>query len=122
MGLSHFAIANGLPGASVVAVCDTSRYVRSVLRKYAGVQTYGEADEMVTDAQVDCLIVATPTSTHFAVAKQALQSGLHLFVEKPLTFRPRRAARWPTSRWSENGSTRWASTTVSSARSRKRAG
>jgi len=88
MGLSHFAIANGLPGASVVAVCDTSRYVRSVLRKYAGVQTYGEADEIVTDAQVDCLIVATPTSTHFAVAKQALQRGLHVFVEKPLTLSP----------------------------------
>ena len=40
MGLSHFAIANALPDTAVVAVCDTSRYVVSVLKKYAGVQTF----------------------------------------------------------------------------------
>jgi scyllo-inositol 2-dehydrogenase (NADP+) len=86
MGLSHFAIANALPGASVVAVCDTSRYVLSVLRKYAGVATYSGYEEMIEGTELDCLIVATPTSTHFPLARQALEKGLHLFVEKPLTL------------------------------------
>jgi len=86
MGLSHFAVANALPGASVAAVCDTSRYVLSVLRKYAGVETYPSAEEMIEKANLDCVIVATPTSTHFSVAKQAIEKGLHLFVEKPLTL------------------------------------
>jgi len=88
MGLSHYAIANALPGSSVVAVCDRSRYVSSVLRKYAGVETFGSYEEMIAHASVDCLIVATPTSTHFQLAKQALEKGLHLFVEKPLTLSP----------------------------------
>jgi predicted dehydrogenase len=86
MGLSHCAIANALPGASVVAVCDTSRYVCSVLRKYTGVRTYSGYEEMIKDVQLDCVIVATPTATHFALAKDALERGLHLFVEKPLTL------------------------------------
>jgi len=86
MGLSHFAIANALPGASVVAVCDTSRYVLSVLRKYAGVETYSGYEEMIERSKLDCLIVATPTSTHFPLARQALEKGMHLFVEKPLTL------------------------------------
>lgn len=86
MGLSHFAIANALPGVSVAAVCDTSRYVLSVLKKYAGVETYPGAEEMIEKGKLDCIIVATPTSTHFAVAKQAIEKGLHLFVEKPLTL------------------------------------
>jgi predicted dehydrogenase len=88
MGLSHFAIANALPSVSVVAVCDTSRYVCSILRKYAGVETYSGYQELIAEAKVDCLIVATPTSTHFPLAKQALEKGLHLFVEKPLTLSP----------------------------------
>ena len=86
MGLSHFAIANALPGASVAAVCDSSSYVLGVLRKYAGVETYSGVDEMLERGKLDGIIVATPTSTHFPVAKQALERGVHLFVEKPLTL------------------------------------
>ncbi len=88
MGLSHYAIANALPDAEVVAVCDTSRYVLSVLRKYAGVATYTTFEEMVGEGRLDCVIVATPTVTHFQCAKYALERDLHLFVEKPLTLSP----------------------------------
>jgi len=88
MGLSHFAIANALPEAAVVAVCDTSRYVLSVLRKYAGVQTFTHHDEMIDEARLDAVIVATPTSTHFTYAKDALERDVHVFVEKPLTLSP----------------------------------
>ena len=88
MGLSHFAIANAIPGASVVAVCDTSRYVLSVLRKHVGVQTFTSFDDMFADGGIDAVIVATPTSTHYPCATLALESGLHLFVEKPLTLSP----------------------------------
>jgi scyllo-inositol 2-dehydrogenase (NADP+) len=86
MGVSHYAIANALPGVSVVAVCDTSRYVCSVLKKYVGVRTYGAYEDMIGDAQLDCLIIATPTAGHFQLAKDALERRLHLFVEKPLTL------------------------------------
>jgi predicted dehydrogenase len=88
MGLSHFAIANALPEAAVVAVCDTSRYVLSVLRKYAGVQTFTHHREMIDEARLDAVIVATPTSTHFGYAKDALERDVHVFVEKPLTLSP----------------------------------
>ena len=88
MGLSHFAIANALPDAGVVAICDTSRYVLSMLRKHTGVQTYTDVGEMIREAGLDCLFVATPTSTHFECARTALEHDLHLFVEKPLTLSP----------------------------------
>ena len=51
MGLSHFAIANALPDTAVVAVCDTSRYVVSLLKKYAGVQTFTHYQEMIDEAR-----------------------------------------------------------------------
>jgi predicted dehydrogenase len=88
MGLSHFAIANALPDAAVVAVCDTSRYVLSVLKKYAGVETFTRHEEMIDEARLDAVLVATPTATHFPCARYALEKGLHVFVEKPLTLSP----------------------------------
>jgi len=88
MGLSHYAIANALPGAAVVAVCDTSRYILSVLRKHVAVDTYTNYEEMISEGRLDCIIIATPTATHFQCTKYALEKNLHVFVEKPLTLSP----------------------------------
>jgi scyllo-inositol 2-dehydrogenase (NADP+) len=88
MGLSHFAIANAHPQAAVVAVCDTSRYVLSVLEKYAAVEAYRDYQEMIDRGRLDAVFVATPTATHFPCAKFALERNLHVFVEKPLTLSP----------------------------------
>ncbi|HEV8113649.1 MAG TPA: Gfo/Idh/MocA family oxidoreductase [Planctomycetota bacterium] len=88
MGISHFAIVNAHRNASVVAVCDTSSYVLSVLKKYTGVATFDSYEKMIDQAGLDAVLVATPTATHFPCAKYALEKGLHLFVEKPLTLSP----------------------------------
>jgi len=89
MGISHYAIVNAHKDASVVAVCDTSSYVLSILRKYAGVSTFDDYEEMIDRSNLDALVIATPTATHFPCARHALEKNLHLFVEKPLTLSPR---------------------------------
>jgi scyllo-inositol 2-dehydrogenase (NADP+) len=86
MGISHFAIVNAHDDAEVVAVCDTTGYVLSVLKKQTGVQVYRDYREMIDQAGLDAVIIATPTATHFECARYALSRGLHLFVEKPLTL------------------------------------
>jgi predicted dehydrogenase len=57
-----------------------------VLRKYAHVETYRDYERMLREARLDAVIVATPTSTHYRYACAALEHGLHVFVEKPLTL------------------------------------
>ena len=88
MGISHYAIVNSHPQATVAAVCDTSGYMLSVLEKYTGVATYGSYEKLIDQGGLDAILVATPTSTHFPCAKYALERNLHLFVEKPLTLSP----------------------------------
>src|SRR5258706_3509793 len=88
MGISHYAIVNAHPHATVAAVCDTSGYMLSVLEKYTGVSTFGSYEKLIDEGGLDAILVATPTSTHFPCAKYALERGLHLFVEKPLTLSP----------------------------------
>jgi predicted dehydrogenase len=47
-------------------------------------QVVSELDVVLRDPQIDAVLVATPASSHFELAKQVLQSGKHAFVEKPL--------------------------------------
>ena len=84
MGLSHYAVLGAHPRVAVAAVCDSATYITSGLRKYTGVKTYKDWRAMLKSEQLDCVLVATPTVTHFDVASYALESGMHVFVEKPL--------------------------------------
>lgn len=49
-----------------------------------GVCTYNYKD-LFKDSLVDCIIIATPAETHFQIAKDCLEAGKHILVEKPFT-------------------------------------
>jgi predicted dehydrogenase len=86
MGLSHQAIVNMHPDVELAAVCDSSSYVLSVLRKYTGVATYRNYDRMLRDVDLDAVVIATPSSTHADMVRAALGRDLHVFCEKPFTL------------------------------------
>lgn len=44
-----------------------------------------EAENIIKDPEIDCLIVSSPASTHFASAKEGILRGKHVLVEKPMT-------------------------------------
>jgi predicted dehydrogenase len=84
MGLSHLAMIRAHPDVEVAAVADPARYLLDVLAKYAHVPTYGDYDEMLADAVLDAVVIATPTKFHAAMVDAALDRGVHVFCEKPL--------------------------------------
>ena len=43
------------------------------------------SEEIINDASIDAIVIATPVSTHFDLAKKALQQGKHVLIEKPMT-------------------------------------
>ena len=45
----------------------------------------GNAEAVWQDVSIDCVIIATPLSTHFALAKRALMAGKQVLLEKPIT-------------------------------------
>ncbi len=93
MGISHLAVLGAHEGVEVAAVCDSMSYATSVLRKHTGIETFGDHRKMIDSAGLDCVVVATPTATHFEAASYALERGLHVFVEKPLCLRSADSAR-----------------------------
>jgi len=71
---------------SPVAVADVDPQRLAVMgRLYPGLRTVAWAEEVLHAPDVDAVVIATPISTHFALAREALRSGKHVLVEKPMT-------------------------------------
>lgn len=50
-----------------------------------GVQFTDRLDEALADTTVQAAVVSTPTSTHYDIARQVLDAGKHVLVEKPIS-------------------------------------
>jgi predicted dehydrogenase len=69
----------------LAALAEPSEAVRERLaRRYAIPSAYADRRELLEREQLDALIVCSPNATHAAVVLEALDAGLHVFVEKPL--------------------------------------
>jgi predicted dehydrogenase len=86
-GKDHIGVVDAIAGAEVGALCDlnselTAKYAQEF--SLSAQQCYESVDAMINDASLDVIVVATPVHTHKDIALKALQSGKHLFLEKPL--------------------------------------
>jgi len=66
-------------------VCDVrpDRLLTAVTR-YPSLLTTTRVEDVIGDPEVDAVLIATPISSHYTLAMQALRAGKHVFVEKPL--------------------------------------
>ena len=88
MGLSHLSIIRANPIVDVVGVCDSSAYILGVLEKYTGVAVFSDYEQMLDATTPDAVIVATPSRSHGALVRAALERNLHVFCEKPFSLDP----------------------------------
>jgi len=64
---------------------DSSEAARATISgQYPEARVYGAVAELLSDDAVDGVAIATPAATHGELARRALESGKHVFVEKPL--------------------------------------
>ncbi len=68
----------------VVAVCDASpSRLEAIGRNWPHLKLVASVEQLL-DLKPEAAAIATPVSTHFPLAKQCLEAGLHVMVEKPL--------------------------------------
>jgi predicted dehydrogenase len=85
---------NNLDEGRVLAIADKDAYARNrALKANPGTCVTNDASELISDPNIDCIAIITPVWTHFELAKAALNSGKHVFVEKPFTSTCAQAAR-----------------------------
>jgi len=56
-----------------------------IKEEYPSVKVTFDYSEVLKDASIEAVVVATPVKTHFSITKQALKQGKHVFLEKPMT-------------------------------------
>src|SRR5260370_1862596 len=75
-----------LEWCQVVGICDQTPAARKRIQAaYPDTPIYSDCNELIRSPEVDAIAVSTPVWTHYELAKAALESGKHVFVEKPFT-------------------------------------
>jgi predicted dehydrogenase len=87
-GRHYVRIFHELPGAAVAHVADTDRAkVDSVRARHPLVRVSTRHEDLLEDGKVEAVVISTPAATHHAIARDALRSGKHVLLEKPLALR-----------------------------------
>jgi len=74
-----------LPGAALRWVCDADEDKRARWApQFPSTQVSGDFDELLSDPELDAVVVATHVPSHPVLARRAFEAGKHVFVEKPL--------------------------------------
>jgi predicted dehydrogenase len=74
------------PDIELSAVCDFSHdRLKVAARLYPQARMTDKLEDVFNDTGLDVIAVATPVSTHYELAKKALQVGKHVWLEKPMT-------------------------------------
>ena len=84
IGKVHLSNLRSLRGCAITGIFDARREVSGPLAEANGVSEYSNLDAMFADDRADAIVVATPSSSHRELTVRALDSGRHVFVEKPL--------------------------------------
>lgn len=76
----------GVSSQNVVALCDVDdNYLTAAARNYPSARTYHDFRKLLEQKGLDAVVISTPDHTHAPAAILALQAGLHVYCEKPLT-------------------------------------
>ena len=84
IGVLHLDNCLKLSNANLIAVSDTSRKAQN-LAKSAGVKKiYGDYEQLLSDKEIDAVIISLPTHLHFECAIKAAENKKHILLEKPI--------------------------------------
>ena len=73
-----------VPRGELAAVGSTSPHKLEEYKE-KGVQIFGSGEEMIANGAIDALLIATPHYQHTSLGVAALEAGLHIMVEKPIS-------------------------------------
>lgn len=85
LGVHHARVYSEILGARLVGVVDIDEERVHSVAENLGVPAYTDLDTFLADAKPDALSIVVPTSKHLEVSRKAMEKGVHLLIEKPVT-------------------------------------
>lgn len=82
-GKHYVRLLENMPGVELVGATRISKDIGPLSRP---IKTYATPDELFADDSIECIVIASPPSTHAALAVLALERGKHVLLEKPMAI------------------------------------
>ncbi|HAJ57687.1 MAG TPA: oxidoreductase [Candidatus Omnitrophica bacterium] len=89
LGTLHTRVYSGIPHIKLAAVCDTDINKAAAVAQQFGTRALADYKSLIP--LVDMVSIATPTNTHFEIARYAILNNKHVLIEKPITDNLRQA-------------------------------
>jgi predicted dehydrogenase len=84
---AHVSQILRIKGCEIVGVCDREPLMaRQLYERFPIKQHFASLKELLNESRPDVVHITTPPQSHFEISKYCLQSGCHVYVEKPFTL------------------------------------
>jgi predicted dehydrogenase len=76
-----------IPGAQVIAISDLQQEpLTRMMQRFPQIEVSTRDYRDLFDMNLDAVVIATPPATHYEIARDCMEHGLHVLVEKPITL------------------------------------
>ena len=79
----HAPVIESVQGLTITKVVSSNP--KKVIEQFPKMEVVASIDELLNDREIELVIITTPNEFHFSMAKQALEAGKHVVLEKPFT-------------------------------------
>ncbi|MGE6205241.1 oxidoreductase [Guptibacillus hwajinpoensis] len=79
----HAPVIESVQGLTITKVVSSNP--EKVIKQFPEMEVVASTDELLNDRAIELVIITTPNEFHFPMAKQALEAGKHVVLEKPFT-------------------------------------
>jgi len=84
LGQEHTRIYSQLPQVNLVGICDIQPKIKKIAAKY-NTLFYKNYLSLLSASKINALSIAVPTHLHYQIAKESLNQGINILLEKPIT-------------------------------------
>ena len=89
-GFNHLRIFFQMPNCKVLICCDAdTKRLEAIKKMYPHLKTTNNYKEILKRKDIQAVVVATPTATHYKIVKDCLVSHKDVFCEKPMSASPK---------------------------------
>jgi UDP-N-acetylglucosamine 3-dehydrogenase len=88
MGQNHLRLLSHSRLCNLVGAVETLEKTRQGIAKAYHIPVWADLEEALASVAFDAAVIATPTETHYPLAKRLLEAGKHILAEKPFTNLP----------------------------------
>jgi len=81
----HAPLISSVDGLALAAVVE--RHANGAKERYPWITTHRSLESMLADKTLGLIVVATPSGTHFEVARRVIEAGFNVVVDKPVATR-----------------------------------